>query len=267
MDKVVLLAAGRGSRMRREQPATELTIQQREVARLGLKAMMPVGRPLIDYVLSGLADVGFRHVCLVIGPNHGLLEQHCRGYKAARLNIEFAVQQNPKGTADALIAAQDFVGDDQFLLLNADNLYPAVALSRLRGFNGSAVAAFTRDALCRGNISPDRLQNFALLSLESDDLLARVCEKPTPEQLLNAGTSPLINMNCWRFTPAILDACRSIGPSIRGEYELTDAVNHAIHQLGEHINVTIVEKPVLDLSTRADVAEVSRRLLGIEVNL
>jgi dTDP-glucose pyrophosphorylase len=267
MDKAVLLAAGRGTRLRRDQPATKLTNQQREAARLGLKAMMPVGRPLIDYILSGLADVGFRHVCLVIGPDHGILEQHCRGYRAGRLHIEFAVQQNPKGTADALVAAQSFVGGHEFLLLNADNLYPAAALKNLREFNGPAVAAFTREALCRGNISQDRLQNFALLSLGADGFLKRVSEKPTGDELLDAGTSPLINMNCWRFTPAILDACRAIGPSIRGEYELTDAVNHAIDHLGERISVNIVDEPVLDLSTQADVAEVSQRLLGIEVKL
>jgi glucose-1-phosphate thymidylyltransferase len=74
-------------------------------------------------------------------------------------------------------------------------------------------------------------------------------------------------MNCWRFTPAIMDACRKIHPSPRGEYELTDAVNYAIEQIGERFSILAVNEPVLDLSTQADVAEVTRRLADMEVNL
>ena len=58
---------------------------------------------------------------------------------------------------------------------------------------------------------------------------------------------------------------RTLSP--RGEYELTDAVRYAIDRLGERFCVLVVDKPVLDLSSQADVAEVARRLAGIEVNL
>jgi glucose-1-phosphate thymidylyltransferase len=267
MEKAVVLAAGRGTRMRREQRTANLTASQLEVAASGLKAMMPVGRPFIDYVLSSLADAGYRRACLVIGPDHRALEDHCRGYQAGRIDVEFAIQPAAKGTADALAAAHGFVGDDPFLLVNGDNLYPQSALAGLRQLVGSAVAAFNAAALTRGNISADRLRNFALLSIGGDGLLARVIEKPTEQQFANAGASPLINMNCWRFTPAIMDACRKIHPSPRGECELTDAVNYAIEQMGERFSILAVNEPVLDLSTQADVAEVTRRLADMEVDL
>jgi dTDP-glucose pyrophosphorylase len=267
MENAVVLAAGRGTRMRREQHSAGLTANQLEVASSGLKAMMPVGRPFIDYVLSGLADAGYPRLCLVIGPDHRNLQDHCRGYKAGRIDVEFAIQPTAKGTADALAAAQEFVGDDPFLLVNGDNLYPQSALARLRQFAGSAAAAFSPAALSQGNITPDRLRNFALLLIDSDGLLTRVIEKPTKEQFEHAGASPSINMNCWRFTPAIIDACRALQPSPRDEYELTDAVNYAIDQMGERFNVFAVNEPVLDLSTQADVAEVTRRLADTEVDL
>jgi glucose-1-phosphate thymidylyltransferase len=267
MEKAVVLAAGRGTRMKREQLSASLTADQLEVASSGLKAMMPVGRPFIDYVLSGLADAGYRRACLVIGPDHRSLEDHCDEYQSGRIEIDFAIQPTAKGTADALAAAQDFIGDDPFLLVNGDNLYPQSALTGSRQLAGSAVAAFSPAALARGNIAPDRLRNFALLLIDSDGLLARVIEKPSEEQMAHVGTIPLINMNCWRFTPAIIDACRNIEPSPRGEYELTDAVNYAIEQMGERFAVLAVNEPVLDLSTQADVAEVTRRLANVEVNL
>ncbi len=267
MEKAVVLAAGRGTRMRREQLSANLTANQLEVAGSGLKAMMPVGRPFIDYVLSGLADAGYRRACLVIGPDHRYLQDHCRGHKAGRIDIEFAIQPTAKGTADAVAAAQDFVGDDPFLLVNGDNLYPQSAVAGLRQLAGSAVAAFSPAALSRGNITADRLRNLPSFASDSDGLLTRVIEKPTEEQFDQAGASPLINMNCWRFTPAIIDACRAIGPSPRGEYELTDAVNYAIDQLSERFSVVAVNEPVLDLSTQADVAEVTRRLADTEVDL
>jgi glucose-1-phosphate thymidylyltransferase len=267
MEKAVVLAAGRGNRMRREQRTAHLTASQLEVAASGLKAMMPIGRPFIDYVLWSLADAGYRRVCLVLGPDHRALEDHCRGSKAGRIDVEFAIQQTAKGTADALSAAHDFVGDDPFLLVNGDNLYPQCALAGLRQLTGPAVAAFSPAALSRGNISADRLRNFALLLTGGDGLLARVIEKPTQQHFAHAGASPLINMNCWRFTPAIMDACRKIPPSPRGEYELTDAVNYAIEQMGERFSILAVNEPVLDLSTQADVAEVTRRLADMEVNL
>ncbi|HEX2474737.1 MAG TPA: nucleotidyltransferase family protein [Lacipirellulaceae bacterium] len=267
MEKAVVLAAGRGTRMRREQLSANLTADQLEVANNGLKAMMPVGRPFIDYVLSGLADAGYQRACLVIGPDHRSLQDHCNQYQSGRIEIEFAIQPTAKGTADALVAAQDFVGDDPFLLVNGDNLYPQSALAGLRQLAGSAVAAFNPETLSRGNITNDRLKYYALLWIDSDGLLKRVIEKPSEEQMAHVGIIPLINMNCWRFTPAIIDACRNIEPSPRGEYELTDAVNYAIEQMGERFAVLAVNEPVLDLSTQADVAEVTRRLADIEVDL
>ena len=267
MDKAVILAAGRGSRMRRVQESSQLTASQAEIARTGLKAMMPVGRPFIDYVLSGLADAGYREVCLVIGPDHGALSDHVRSYKEARLKIHFAIQPDALGTANALAASSEFVGDDSFLLINSDNYYPGSALHGLRSVEGSAVAAFRPEGLLRGHIPAERLRNYAVLPVSQDGILERVVEKPGEELFSRLKDTALISMNCWRFTPIIFDACRTIPRSARNEYELTDAVSYTIAQMGERFKVLVVNEPVLDLSTQADVSEVARRLASIEVRL
>jgi glucose-1-phosphate thymidylyltransferase len=74
-------------------------------------------------------------------------------------------------------------------------------------------------------------------------------------------------MNCWRFRPSIFEACRKVRPSPRGELELPDAVQYAIDVLGERFAVVKVRAPVLDLTSRGDVAAVAAKLAGVEVNL
>lgn len=267
MDKAVILAAGRGMRMQRAQGAAALDDNQAAAAQFGEKAMMPVGRPFIDFVLSGLADAGYRRVCVVTGPSHDVLNRHVLGFSGARLMIEVATQREPLGTANALAAAADFAADDSFLMINGDNYYPASALEAMRSLNGSAVAGFRPAGLCRGNIAAERLPQYSVLLPDADSFLQRVIEKPGEEYFNQHADSILIGMNCWRFTPAIFEACRQIPSSPRNEFELPDAVEYARRNLGESFQVLVVDDPVLDLSTRGDVADVTRRLASIEVRL
>ena len=267
MDKAVILAAGRGTRMQRAQESATLDASQADVASRGIKALMPVGRPFIDYVLAGLADAGYRQVCLVTGPDHQVLREYVRQFDGGRLRIEFATQREALGTANALAAAGEYVDGDDFLMINSDNYYPLSALRGLRAVNGAAVAAFRPAGLSRGNIAAERIRNFSILAAGADGRLERVIEKPSQECLSQHNTDILVGMNCWRFTPAIFQACQAIPRSARNEYELTDAVAYAIAELGERFEMLVVDEPVLDLSTRADVAEVSRRLASVEVRL
>ena len=75
MDKVVVLAAGLGTRMRSGE-LEGLSEAQRRAADSGLKALVPIDRPFLDYVLTTAADAGFRRVCLVIGPDHDELRRY-----------------------------------------------------------------------------------------------------------------------------------------------------------------------------------------------
>ena len=70
-------------------------------------------------------------------------------------------------------------------------------------------------------------------------------------------------MNCWRFDSRIFDACRAVTPSSRGELELPAAVALAIAQ-GVRFKVLPAPGPVLDLSRRADAADLSQRLAGTQ---
>jgi glucose-1-phosphate thymidylyltransferase len=267
--KAVIMARGLGTRMRREDRDAALSPEQAAVAARGVKALVPIGgRPFLDYVVSGLADAGFDQVCLVIGPEHDAVRRHYTvETPPTRLALSFAVQTEPRGTADAVAAARAFTGGDLFLVINSDNYYSVDVLRALRLLGGPGLPGYDRRALVeQGNIDQARIARFALLRLTADGDLERIVEKPDPAALRTFGPDAPVSMNCWLFGPGIFDACAAIAPSSRGELELADAVQRAI-AMGERFHVLRVARPVLDLTSRADVADVVRRLRGVDVTL
>jgi dTDP-glucose pyrophosphorylase len=266
MDKAVILARGLGTRMRADDSSAQLTPEQSAMASHGIKALMPIDRPFLDYVMSGLADAGYRHVCLIIGPEHDLVRDYYGSIACERIQIHFAIQEHPRGTGDAVAAAEQFAGTDPFLVINSDNYYPIEALGALRDLTSPGLPLFDRNSMLSGNIDSERISRFAVGETDADGRLLRVLEKPTPE-VIDALPDPVgVSMNCWRFHSDIFDACRSIKPSQRGELELTDAVQWAIDH-GQVFQSLFFEAGVLDLTSRADIETITNKLAGTQVTL
>ena len=183
------MARGLGTRMRRVDEATRLDATQAAAADSGVKGMIPIAgttgdkraRPFLDYVLSSLADVGVSDVVLVLGPEHDAVrDYYARISPPSRVRVRFAMQAEPKGTADAVLAAANVIGDEPFLVLNADNFYPVEALRRLVHAQTAATIAFDRDVLVRdGNIDRERVRSFAVLDVAPEGQLKGIIEKPT----------------------------------------------------------------------------------------
>jgi glucose-1-phosphate thymidylyltransferase len=253
--------------MRRPDAGAVLDAAQAEAAGRGCKAMVPVGgRPFLDYVISGLADAGVREVCLVVGPGSGAIRDRYTASPPERLRVAFAVQPEPRGTADALLAAEAFAGDEDFLVLNADNLYPVSAFRALIALGRPGLAVFEQEELLRqSNFPRERLARYALLLVGKDGDLERIVEKPDAEALEASCGEVLLSMNLWRFPTAVFEACRRVPLSARGEYELPQAVGYGIAALGLRLRAVRSSEGVLDLSTRRDVAAVAERLRGAAV--
>jgi len=268
MDKAVILARGLGTRMRKADDSAELTHEQRKMAEVGVKAMIPIDRPFLDYVISSLADAGYKRVCLVIGPEHTAVRDYYGRLDCKRVTIDFAIQEKPLGTADAVAAAEQFAADDNFLVINSDNYYPPEAFATLGKLKSAGLAGFERSAMLAGsNIEPERIAKFAIIEIDDDGFMKHILEKPTPQQLAAAKEPVCLSMNCWRFTKKIFEACRHIKPSARGELEIPDAVQYAINNLGEKFKVAVMKAAVLDMSSRKDVGPIAAKLKGTEVRL
>lgn len=266
--KVVILARGLGTRMRKADDNARLAGDQAAAADVGIKALIPIGRPFLDYVLSAVADAGYADVCLVIGPEHQRVrDRYEREMVPSRISVHFAVQERALGTANAVLSAEEFAGDDTFVVLNSDNFYPSAALEALHQLREPAIAGFERETLVRGgNVPVERTARFGALDIDQDGYLRRILATPT-EEMIKAATPVYSSMNCFLFTPEIFTACREVPVSARGEYELPQAVHWAIDKHGMRFKVVRVDAPVLDLSTRSDIAGVAEHLRSVAVNL
>jgi glucose-1-phosphate thymidylyltransferase len=269
--QAVILARGLGTRMRREGEGegagAALSDDQRRAAAQGAKGMMPLGkRPFLDYVLSALADAGIGEVTLVVAPDHRQISEHFeRAHVPERVRIRFAVQAEPRGTADAVLSVRGTVADAPFLVLNSDNYYPVAAFRDLAAIGASGLVAFEAETLVReSRLEPERVFKFALLDIGDDDILRSVREKPSADDPLARRAERWVSMNLWSFSPVIFEACARVRPSARGELEIQDAVTIAMRELGEPFHVVRMRAGVLDMSSRADVAFVASQLAGIE---
>jgi glucose-1-phosphate thymidylyltransferase len=232
----------------------KLNSEQSEIAKLGVKTLMPIAgnRTFLDFVLDNLRKSGFNEICLVIGEEHEILKDFC-----GKNNLEFAIQSEPNGTADAVFSAKNFVGNDTFLTLNSDNIYPIEVLKRLQKFENAGLIVFHREGLIReSNISAEKIKKFAIVDFDEKMNLRKVIEKPT----FIDEKQVYVSMNAWIFTPKIFEACEKIEKSERGEFELTTAVQYAIENLDEIFNVETYNGGVLDLSSQEDIAKVIEKL-------
>lgn len=264
--KAVVLARGLGTRMQKEREGVELDDESDRIARQGLKTLIPVrGRPFLDFIIASLLTAGLRDICLVVAPDCETLKDYAEQVSSASdATVTWAVQEEALGTADAVLAAESFAGDDSFVLCNSDNLYPREALSMLAKATerGCCVAAFNRDSLVtQGNIARDRVRDMAVVVADDNGNLVKIIEKPPePEEYARDG-QVWVNMNLYRFSPDIFDACRTIDfDPRRGELELTSAVQLLCERGNVPFRVAFSDEGVLDMTSREDVPAVREAL-------
>lgn len=267
--KAVVLARGLGTRMKAEDAVAALSAEQASVAATGVKSLVPVdGRPFLDYILSALADAGCSEICLVVGSEPDpIRDRYTARAPPRRFRIVFAIQEKPRGTGDAVLAAESFASGEEFVMVNGDNYYPSGALEALVAMGRPGTVLFTPKGLLEGsNIEPARILAFALGKVGVDGCLDALIEKPDAATLLEIGPERHVSMNCWRLPPSIFDACRDLTESARGELELTDAIAATIAS-GVRFKVLSSDDGVLDLSRRRDIPLVLERLRGVVVRL
>ena len=199
--KAVLLAAGRGTRMR------ELTNELP-------KPMIAVrAKPILQHIIEGLRAAGVTEFLLVVGYREEVVRQFFGDGGSLGVRIEYAKQVVQDGTGRVVELARSFVLSDPFVLSYGDILIEPANYRYLAAFDDptEAIVSVIRreDASQGGAVFVN--ERFELIDLR---------EKPQP----NEPKSPWYNAGIYAFRPNIFDFTARLERSPRGEYELTDAI-------------------------------------------
>jgi dTDP-glucose pyrophosphorylase len=214
--KAVILAAGKGTRMR------ELTNELP-------KPMLQVhGKPILEHIVSGLLGVGIRQFCIVTGWKAEVIESHFGDGRRLGAEIHYARQIVQDGTGKAPEVAKEFVGRDSFLLTYGDILVKPETYRRMLDRFGSAAFSGLLTVTQGEDVTKGGLNFF-----DEQFCLTRLIEKPSAAQVeqlraegwLKAGQPVWYNAGIYVFRPMVFDFTARLQKSPRGEYELTDALS------------------------------------------
>jgi glucose-1-phosphate thymidylyltransferase len=201
--KGVVLAGGSGSRLF---PMTLVTN----------KHLLPVyDRPMIFYPLQTLAEMGCHEVLVVVGGRSvGDILELLHDGSDLGLSLTYRYQRGALGIAHAIGLAREFAGDDPIAIVLGDNILNG----SLREF-GEAFAAGSDEAGAVLKRVPDP-HRFGVAELDADGRIIGFEEKPEHPK------SDLIPIGVYLFRPSVFDAINALRPSARGEFEITDLLNH-----------------------------------------
>jgi NDP-sugar pyrophosphorylase family protein len=194
--KAVILAAGKGTRLK---PLTDNIPK----ALVKLKS-----KPLLEHVLLSLKNAGINNVIIVVGYLKEKIISYF-GNNFQGIKIEYVVQEQQLGTGNAILQAEKFVKED-FLVSHCDTIPKPIVWKQLIEKNG-----FDAVLVVRKDSHPER---FGVIETRDEKIVSWE-EKPKKPK------SNLVNAGFLRFSPSAFEEIKKTKPSLRGEIELTDAVN------------------------------------------
>ncbi len=230
----ILLAGGTGSRLR---PLTFVVSKQ----------LLPVhDKPMVYYPLSTLMLAGIREILVISTPTDLPLLRRLLGTgERLGIRLEYAVQDHPRGIAEALLIARDFLDHEPVALMLGDNLLHGGALTAILREG----AATTEGAMVLGYPVADP-RRYGVLAL-TDGLPTDIVEKPKdpPSRYAVPGL--------YFYDGTASDRAAGLSPSPRGELEITD-LNRSYLRDGQ-LRAKLIGRGIawLDMGTPAALADAS----------
>ena len=204
--KAVLLAAGRGTRMR------ELTADLP-------KPMIEVrGKPVLQHIVEGLRDAGVRQLLVIVGYRADAVQNFFGDGSRYNIEIQYTTQAVQDGTGRVVDLARNFAGDSPFVLSYGDILVDPANYKRLLNLPQDVEAIIS---VTRG----EDVSKGGAVFLNEEMELVDLREKSKPGE----PTSPWYNAGIYTFRPSIFEFTAKLKSSARGEYELTDAIRALAH--------------------------------------
>lgn len=197
---IVIAAAGRGTRMgaiTTDRPKHLLSIH---------------GHPFFYYILRMVRAAGFTRIIIVTGYHAEKMKKFLEQEQQndTTLCVQTDVVGEKMGTAAVVEAAESVIGQHPFVFMNGDSLYEPHLLQKI---------ASERSTYRLAGQHHDNPSAYGVVEMDDQRHLHRIVEKPRQP------TSSFINLGVYALQPDIFPIVKTLAPSPRGEYELTDAIN------------------------------------------
>lgn len=208
--KGIILAGGSGTRL---YPITKAISKQ----------LVPVyDKPMIYYPLSTMMLAGIKDIMLISTPRDiSRFEDLLGDGTQLGINIEYKIQENPNGLAEAFVLGEEFIGDDSVCLILGDNIYYGSGLSKLV----QRSAQKTSGATVFGYQVSDP-ERFGVVEFDDNQHVISIEEKPEHPASNYAVTG------MYFYDNSVVEIAKTMKPSPRGELEITD-VNRAYLEKGQ----------------------------------
>jgi len=238
--KAVVLAAGEGVRLR---PLTNTRP----------KHLLPIGgKPVLEHVLQVLKNSGVHEALIVVHYMANAIKEFFGDGTELGLKLNYVVQSNPSGTADAVAAAESFVQED-FLVVYGDLFVTSKVVRKVLQAHKREKPSATMAV-----VPVENPEHYGVVNLE-ESYVTGIIEKPKFE----AAPSNLANAGIYVFSTKIFDNIKKTKLSKRREFELTDTLNLLINEGAPVLAVRISNQEWLDIGRPWDLLEANRRILDI----
>lgn len=219
--KGIVLAGGSGSRLN---PLTKVTSKQ----------LLPIyNKPMIFYPIETLLNAGIKDILIIVAPDHaGDFLKLLGSGRDYGCKFTYEIQDKPEGLAQAFHIGKNFIGKDKVTLILGDNLFEDDFTEAIKSFEsgGRVFAKEVKD--------PER---FGVVEFDQDQKAVSIEEKPKHPKSKYAVTGLYIYDN------SVIEKVRTLQPSARGEYEITD-LNNLYLQEG-NLDVAFVKNRWFDTGT------------------
>ncbi len=235
--KGIILHGGHGTRLR---PLTHT----------GPKQLLPIAnKPMSQYCLESLKDAGISDIAIIIGGigSNKVQEYYGNGEKFG-VKITYVNQDEPRGIAQAIGLCKEFVGNDKFVVFLGDNIIKKSIINYVSKFKQSNASASI--LLCE----VDNPTQFGIADVK-DGMIKKIMEKPKnpPTNLAVTGI--------YLLTPKIFDIIDRLKPSLRNEYEITDALQMLLDE-GHKIDFDMITDYWKDTGTPQDIIHANNVILS-----